>query len=620
MEEAIASVTPSPPHSTSSTATLHPSLTDKPTETKRKKQKTESEARARPKKTPPIESPPIHRQKTTVPPVPKHQPHFKYTTFPVKGYNILPTRNITSTFARNDTSYFAGHKAGSKDIAPNPEEEWRDTIVIHPGSRNLRIGSASEAFPVSVPHVIARHVNQKPTQAIPQQHDIDQEKHEAALNDIKGELKWRMKNAKRRAVPNAESQVIGFNATAIKETILDHNDPYKVEWTDLSGQPEYFVGEKALNVPMHQDTPYYTRYPWKNGTLNNQEYESMQAVLSDLEVIWTESIVQHLDMDKADIKNCHAALVIPDMLDHSYLCAILTMMLRSMGFKSVIVQQESTCATFGAGVSSAVVVDIGAQTTTITCIEDGVCQTDSRMSIQLGGDDITKTFTAFLMANKFPYTELDLNTTYDWRLAETLKEKWCTMNEADMSVQVYDFFARTPFHPTLKYQCKVYDEVFLAPLCLVYPDILDKQPQHQTWTLKNVTDDIVEDTTMKPNQVYDHYPLDVAIAQSIVAGANGSEEKLKRYFTSIILVGGGGKVANFSKVLEDRVLSTVIAQTANVDRVEVVPAPRELDPEVLVWKGASVMVKLDSAKDMWIGHTEWEDMGSRCLRERALLM
>jgi actin-related protein 8 len=47
------------------------------------------------------------------------QPHFKYTTFPVKGYNILPTRNITSNYARNDTSYFPGHRAGSEEIAPN---------------------------------------------------------------------------------------------------------------------------------------------------------------------------------------------------------------------------------------------------------------------------------------------------------------------------------------------------------------------------------------------------------------------------------------------------------------------------------------------------------------------
>jgi actin-related protein 8 len=168
-------------------------------------------------------------------------------------------------------------------------------------------------------------------------------------------------------------------------------------------------------------------------------------------------------------------------------------MLRYMNFKGVLVQQESACATYGAGASSAVVVDIGAQKTNICCIEDGVCQTDSRMMVRLGGDDITRTFSSFLVANKFPYTDLDLSTTYDWRLAESLKEKWCTLNEADISVQVYDFFARTPFRPTLKYQCKVYDEVFLAPLCLVYPDVLEPKNKKQKWVNKNVTDDAIED-------------------------------------------------------------------------------------------------------------------------------
>ncbi|GAN02862.1 actin-like ATPase domain-containing protein [Mucor ambiguus] len=563
----------------------------------------------------------------------KDQPLFKYTTFPVKGYNILPTRNITSNYAKNDTSYFPGHKTGSEELLPNAEDEWRDTIVIHPGSRNLRIGLASEAFPISVPHVIARKLK-TPVNTADGQMDIDQpeanqEEYDYALEEIRGELRWRMKNAKRRAVPNAEGQVIGFNATAVKETILDHNDPYKVEWTEVNKGIPYFVGEKALNVPVSKNSLYSVRYPWKNGTLNNQDYASVNEVLSDLEAIWTDVIVNDLEVERSDFKNCNAVLVIPDKLDHSYICNLVTMMLRYMKFKAVIVQQESTAATYGAGVSSAVVVDIGAQKTNIVCIEDGVCQLESRISIRLGGDDITKTFASFLLKNKFPYADIDLSTTYDWRLAETLKEKWCTMNEADISVQVYDFFARTPFKPTLKYQCKVYDEVFLAPLCLVYPNILQPKSKKANWINKNVTDDVIEDATnpsssnsnsQEDTKDYDSFPIDVAIAQSIVSAANGSEEKLKRYFTSIILVGGGGKVVNFSRVLEDRVLSTIIAQKANIDRVEVVPAPRELDPEVLVWKGASVMAKLDSAKDMWIADDEWEQVGARCLRERALLM
>ncbi|KAI7905787.1 uncharacterized protein BX663DRAFT_500910 [Cokeromyces recurvatus] len=556
---------------------------------------------------------------------PKQQPLFKYTTFPVKGYNILPTRNITSTYARGDISYFSGSKAGAEEISPNPEEEYSDIIVIHPGSRNLRIGLASEAFPISIPHVIARRYNTSLFTNTTQvdETSMDKEKYDEALNEIRGELKWRMKNAKRRAVPNAEGQVIGFNTNAPKETIPDHNDPYKVEWTDVSTRADFFVGEKALNVPIADNSEYRINYPWKYGTINNQDYNSINEVLEDLEVIWTESIVNELEIERNDFKNYNAILVIPDMLDHEYLCDLVRMMLRYMKFKAVIIQQESACATYGAGVSSAVVVDIGAQTTNISCIEDGVCQVDSRILIRVGGDDVTRTFTSFLLSSQFPYADIDLNTTYDWRLAETLKQKWCTMNEADISVQVYDFFARTPFKPTLKYQCKVYEEVFLAPLCLVYPDILEPRSKNTLWSHKDVTDDVIVDDNNNINnkaQEYDTHPIDTAIAQSIEIAANGSEEKLKRYFTSIILVGGGGKIVNFSKVLEDRVLSTIIAQKLNIDKVEVLPPPRDLDPEVLVWKGASVVAKLDSSKDMWIGNIEWEEMGSRCIRERALLM
>lgn len=54
----------------------------------------------------------------------RKQPLFKYTTFPIKGYNILPTRNISSSYAKNDVSYFRGFKAGSEALTPNVIENF----------------------------------------------------------------------------------------------------------------------------------------------------------------------------------------------------------------------------------------------------------------------------------------------------------------------------------------------------------------------------------------------------------------------------------------------------------------------------------------------------------------
>lgn len=58
-----------------------------------------------------------------------------------------------------------------------------------------------------------------------------------------------MKLAKRRPVANAHAQVTSFNASVVPENIPDHNDPYKVEWTDVgrNGEtgPPFLIGQKV---------------------------------------------------------------------------------------------------------------------------------------------------------------------------------------------------------------------------------------------------------------------------------------------------------------------------------------------------------------------------------------
>ncbi|CAO3599870.1 unnamed protein product [Absidia cylindrospora] len=572
------------------------------------------------------------------------QPNFKYTTFPLKGYTILPTRNITSNFVH-----------------------WM-------------LLKSKETKPVMKPYVQTKKKNgtiQLLFTLDPKINRLDRNAERTQLED---------ENAKRRTLPNADNQVISFNSQAPKETIPDHNDPYRVEWINLKDPAtvqDSYVGEKALKVPLDDNADYQLFYPWKNGTLNQWDYTSLYAVLGDLQTIWTSALRSELEIEDHTFENFNAVIVVPDSLDRSLVCHLITMMLEHMKFRGVIAQQASTCATFGAGVSSACVVDIGAQTTTIACIDEGVQLLDARMSIDLGGDDITRTFTSFLQVNQFPYHDLNLAKSYDWRLAEDLKEKWCTMNEAEISVQVYDFFVRAPHQHTYKYQCKVYDEVFLAPLCLVYPNILKNKNLDDEvvdgFVPSGVVDDIAEEqpsngstnisiqsvaatssaakskqalqsprptvnegtspaptpnsdvaaatpsssstnTTTKKRNTNKHYPIDIAIAQAIQSASGNSDDRLKRFFTNIIVVGGGGKISNFDRVLEDRLLSTVVARTCRVDDVEVLPAPREMDPQILVWKGASVMCKLDMSKDMWIGEPEWTEAGSRLLRDRSLLL
>jgi actin-related protein 8 len=87
-------------------------------------------------------------------------------------------------------------------------------------------------------------------------------------------------------------------------------------------------------------------------------------------------------------------LVIPDHFDRFYVRELANVLLVQMGFAQLCVQQvrdpnafvvlrltrdqESLCAAFGAGLSTACVVDIGAVKTSIACVDEGQVVPDTR--------------------------------------------------------------------------------------------------------------------------------------------------------------------------------------------------------------------------------------------------
>ncbi|KAL1918111.1 uncharacterized protein VTP21DRAFT_3377 [Calcarisporiella thermophila] len=638
---------------------------------------------------------------------------FRFTSFP--AFPPIQTTKPSSTYLRSDTSYFPGYKAGAEELLPDPEKQGDNVIIIHPGSRYLRIGKSSDYSPRVVPHAIARRLN-TPLDTMDEDHASPDAMKTTVKNDgislVDLEIKQRMKAAKRKAVSNANAQVVGFNKSVEPEIIEDHNDPYKVEWTDLDDSPEYLIGEKALRLPDTAMNRYKLVYPFKHGGFNEHDYDSVKALIADVETIWTEAIKEELEIDPKDLKKCNAVLVIPDLYNKSYVCELITLLLRYIGFQAVLIQQESVCATFGAGISAACVVDIGAQTTSVGCVEDGMCISASRVSLTYGGDDITQFFVNLLKKNQFPYGELQLSLPYGWKLAEELKERFCTINEAEISVQVGDFYVRVPRQRTRKYQFKLYDEVIKAPLCLFVPQVIDfkkKFEGRRDLFCPSVVDDILDDVddpfaitgpptgarygrfTFTPSMTgvaatiaspYTASPqmtpipangngaggeggsrggtpvplalkneantlaaqsppstsatavsttpterptlsslacpplaLDHAVVRSIQHAVQGFEERAHRFYTTILLVGGGGIIPGFDRLLQEKVL-----ETAGVERVEVVQPPREMDPRLVVWKGASVLSKLETAREMWVGTKEWEEMGARALKERVLFV
>jgi actin-related protein len=792
-------------------------------------------------------------------------------------------KGATSNYLKGNISYLNE----GNDVSLDPERNYSDVIVIHPGSRYLRIGRASDAFPKEIPHCIARdvtplkiNIKNEEQKASPQdsgvtlqipenensidnnnddnddendnhqnsnsevigdnnpneidnkngEMDTSEEEHvnkrrkknnsrhrnnnnndnfddenymfsdkliitKEYLKELEADIKFRMRLAKMRVTPNAHSQVRQFNIQSIPEIIPDHNDPYKIEWTTANNKEKYFVGLKALRLKKYvkkdekitnnSKSRYRLFYPIKNGTFNLEDYDNLQVVLGDIERIWNYVINNELGIPKNEYKDYNVVLVIPDIYDKVYVTELISLLLKEMNFKAIIVQQESVCAAFGAGFSMSCIVDIGAQKTSIACIEDGFCIPETRMNLKYGGDDITLLFMALLIHNAFPYSEIDLNLAYDWQLAQELKERFCTVIESDLTCRVYTFYVRVPDKDTRVFSLKVYDEVVMAPMLLFKTHMIDfrnklhylvdsknnymnersveeivllddyiklQNPTHTNNNTQNSTMDVdtnsecpspntasainlkeevksesvtatnhklnktnsnmdidvesIEETkshddtnnndtnhrnvitindTQDNNEIFEKVsqPLDVAIAQSISTyvttisegwefnGTNSRKEKdiedrIRKIYSSILVIGGGGMIPGLSKMIEDRVshwLHVLLPQgilnsaiqheikndgnrsgnAATEDKRKstnkktnirgvtnrkgpngvnvnsgngtaiisptVITSPRDIDSRVLTWKGASILCKLDCASEMWLGGKEWENGG-----------
>ncbi|KOC18170.1 chromatin remodeling complex subunit (Arp8) [Aspergillus flavus AF70] len=604
-------------------------------------------------------------------------------------------------------------------------------IVVHVGSQNLRIGLASDALPKTVPMVIARKSTTSESEdreePCPKRlktddgSELEPEKmfgseFSSQYTTMSAELKTHMRQNKRRTLPNSKEMVINYNRRTVPETISEHNDPMRVEWTEIPDDaPEYIVGQAALRIP-DESTPRYKLYwPMKYGWCNERDYKSKRLLFLDISLILEDAIKNQLGLtSKKDWLQYSCVFVIPDLYEKSYVTQVLEMLMREFSFARVCFIQESLAATFGAGFTSACVVDIGAQKTSICCVEEGMCIENSRVNLKYGGSDVTEAFVKMMLYDHFPYADINLWRRYDFLLAEELKKNICTMNEASVSVQVFDFHLRIAGQDTRKYNFKAYDEVHLAPMGYFQPsifdhslklngrrtlisrsvDIYDGQPNDptsaaqselltaiapplngqvngdtQSGTLdvqstpsrsqqvnalsrlqeaeatprSSVAGSPAPDVTSTPqaggagtpavggqsqstsqpraptveerDDILPTFPLDSAILMSIAHAARSDERKMRDFLGGIMVVGGGSLINGFHSFLEERLQAL---RPGFAKEIMIGTPPRDLDPQVVVWKGASVFGKLSGTNDSWIGQLEYDRLGHRLMAYKCM--
>lgn len=283
------------------------------------------------------------------------------------------------------------------------------------------------------------------------------------VNTMSANLKARLRNMKIRLMPNSKELVVNYNRRSTPEMINEHNDPHRIEWTEIQPRsaPEYVTGQAALRIPEKSQPRYKLFWPIKNGWLNEKEYKQGNLLLTDYFKIIEEAIKEELGLPRKDWQQYSCVFVIPDLYEKVLVQAALDEFIRGFGFKRVCFMQESLAASFGASYTMTCIVDVGAEKTSICCVEDGMCIEDSRMNMKYGGRDVTEFYLKKLIHSHFPYSEINLKRRYDFLLAEELKQKYCSMNETDVVGNTYEFHLRAAGQDTRKYSFRVYDEIML---------------------------------------------------------------------------------------------------------------------------------------------------------------
>ncbi|RDB23323.1 putative actin-related protein 8 [Hypsizygus marmoreus] len=668
----------------------------------------------------------------------------RYTTFNVPL--VANPKHMSTTYLKSESQTLWARNAKNKvteDSSTIQEQRVQSrrgaqVVVVHLGSRFLRIGRASDVTPVTVPNVVARKC-QSPVpsparvEGISRPRPKDGSEPQEPGNDpfddkiaaITVSLRDRMRFYKLRVTPNATTIASTFNEQFKPEIIAEYNDPYRVEWTPCT--EDVYIGDQALQLADPQQSGYVVRWPIYASNFNTRDYPSLQVIFSDLEFILRKTLKDRFDLDSQDFKNYSVILVIPDFYDRAYVRDLVNLLLITMDFKQICAQQESLAATYGAGISNACVVNIGATITSVACVDEGMVLPETRMSLSIGGDDITEFLYVLLQRINFPYRDLDLARSYDWNVMEDLKSRLCTLAEGDVALNLYDFVVRRPDRPTEKYGLRAYDEIILAPMCLFEPRVIEfdkkrsgfkispassvteeiiehladrvtnamvistqhlmpaglpespqksgqtpvpstsqtgtatpaEQPEGQAMLVDDATppappnlatDGIeiidVEDDSKAPTPSHQgppsntatnltppvfpggfsidvcfeasKLPLDVAIFNS--ARAAGGDEKIRKYLQAVLVIGGTAHVPGMVHALESRLQAIATPLVPNMEKVQIIPPPKEVDPRVLAWKGAAVLGKMDGVSDLWVTKSDWDILGMRGLKERCFYL
>ncbi|KAF3456836.1 hypothetical protein FNV43_RR01490 [Rhamnella rubrinervis] len=559
-----------------------------------------------------------------------------------------------------------------KSVVPSQlvSERGSNLVVINPGSTNIRIGLASQDAPFNIPHCIARYTSQVPKKSVQDQmlnSQVTNAQHmerEKAYDIIASLLKipFLDEEVANNSFPRKMGRVDGYNPhNGRKDAAFNWTDVYERNLNPpsasessmdkgVSNEPldqqegadskelhpnenkfkEFICGEEALKISPTE--PYCLRRPVRRGHLNISQHYSMQQVFEDLHAIWDWILTDKLHIPLSERNMYSAILVVPETFDNREIKELLSIILRDLHFSSAVVHQEGLAAVFGNGLSTACVVNIGGQVTSVICIEDGVALPTTEKTLPFGGEDIARCLLWTQRHHQmWPQIRTDiLSKPMDLLMLNRLKESYCEIKEGELDtlavVHSYEDGMAAGSHKTRLTALNVPPMGLFYPMLLV-PEVYPPPPRfwfhdyedmmEETWNMEFPRRSEFSDGLF-PNvnvglQMWDNYPVfankpkkeeKVGLAEAITSSilSTGRIDLQRKLFCSIQLIGGVALTNGLVSAVEERVLHAIPPNEA-IDTVEVLPS--RTNPNFVSWKGGAILGILDLGRDAWLHREDW---------------
>ncbi|GAU99597.1 hypothetical protein RvY_10571 [Ramazzottius varieornatus] len=530
------------------------------------------------------------------------------------------------------------------------EDQLSRTVIIHPGSRYLRILRPSDTEAVVQSHCIARKQRLTNGQASVSRASSSSEVFRS-LDSVASTTDFK------QAAASAETWLKGNSKEekTLGRTYCSFDAKESEETTPVT--KEYVVGNEALDVgALHSN--FVLSWPIRYGHFNLHDGPggSRSAVATDIENIWDWVLTNELGITRKLRGSHRAVLVIPDIYNREDVRSLVEILLTNLDFFAVFVVLENVASMFGACIPSACVVDVGAEKTVVSCVDDGISLAETRLLMHCGGDDITR-LTNWYLQQKVRSFNLKIASMTDWFKMDAIKKALVHFDFTQSGSNDIDVGLPSPDREESLVMKLPHDFCRFPGLALFQEGLVSFPPNtQQTFTFQYYPgsyDDVSgtegrakrpatkkpttakpenteADTTINPENIFDTIPennipeekadldtmkimkLHEAIYWSISRCA--TEEQQKRMLKNILVVGGGlvlfpGALDFLTKRLEEVV-------PAGTD-LNVITNSREIPGDLHAVKGASVMAALETVQYLWITKEEWIRTGIKIIREKS---